>query len=44
MSKSRGNLVLVSRLRAQGEDPMVVRLALLAHHHGTDWELSLIHI
>lgn len=38
MSKSRGNLVLVSRLRAQGEDPMVVRLALLAHHHGTDWE------
>lgn len=38
MSKSRGNLVLVSRLRADGEDPMAIRLALLAHHHGRDWE------
>jgi L-cysteine:1D-myo-inositol 2-amino-2-deoxy-alpha-D-glucopyranoside ligase len=38
MSKSRGNLVLVSRLRAEGEDPMAVRLALLAHRHGADWE------
>jgi L-cysteine:1D-myo-inositol 2-amino-2-deoxy-alpha-D-glucopyranoside ligase len=37
MSKSRGNLVLVSRLRADGADPMAVRLALLAHHYRTDW-------
>ncbi|GAB77140.1 L-cysteine:1D-myo-inositol 2-amino-2-deoxy-alpha-D-glucopyranoside ligase [Austwickia chelonae] len=38
MSKSRGNLVLVSRLRAQGVDPMAVRLTLLAHHYATEWE------
>jgi L-cysteine:1D-myo-inositol 2-amino-2-deoxy-alpha-D-glucopyranoside ligase len=38
MSKSRGNLVLVSRLRADGVDPMAVRLAVLDHHHGSDWE------
>ncbi|GAA2727979.1 L-cysteine:1D-myo-inositol 2-amino-2-deoxy-alpha-D-glucopyranoside ligase [Cellulomonas aerilata] len=37
MSKSRGNLVLVSALRAQGVDPMAIRLALLAHHYATDW-------
>ncbi len=38
MSKSLGNLVLVSRLRAQGADPMAIRLALLAHRHDADWE------
>ena len=38
MSKSRGNLVLVSRLRREGADPMAIRLALLAHHYRTDWE------
>jgi L-cysteine:1D-myo-inositol 2-amino-2-deoxy-alpha-D-glucopyranoside ligase len=38
MSKSRGNLVLVSRLREQGLDPMVVRLLLLGHHYRSDWE------
>lgn len=38
MSKSLGNLVLVSRLRAEGVDPMAVRLAVLAHHYRTDWE------
>ncbi len=38
MSKSRGNLVFVSRLRAAGIDPMAIRLALLAHHHSADWE------
>ena len=38
MSKSRGNLVLVSSLREQGEDPMAIRLALLDHHYATDWE------
>ena len=37
MSKSRGNLVFVSRLLA--DDPgAVVRLALLTHHYRTDWE------
>ena len=38
MSKSRGNLELVSRLRATGADPMAVRLAILAHHYREDWE------
>jgi L-cysteine:1D-myo-inositol 2-amino-2-deoxy-alpha-D-glucopyranoside ligase len=38
MSKSRGNLVFVSRLREDGVDAMAVRLALLAHHYRTDWE------
>jgi len=38
MSKSLGNLVLVSRLRAQGADPRAIRLALLAHHYRSDWE------
>jgi L-cysteine:1D-myo-inositol 2-amino-2-deoxy-alpha-D-glucopyranoside ligase len=38
MSKSRGNLVFVSRLRDAGTDPMAIRLALLAHHYRTDWE------
>jgi L-cysteine:1D-myo-inositol 2-amino-2-deoxy-alpha-D-glucopyranoside ligase len=38
MSKSRGNLVLVSALRANGVDPMEIRLALLDHHYRTDWE------
>lgn len=37
MSKSLGNLVLVSRLRAEGVDPMAVRLAILAHHYRSDW-------
>ncbi len=38
MSKSLGNLVFVSKLRASGTDPMVIRLALLAHHYRSDWE------
>lgn len=38
MSKSRGNLVFVSRLRADGVDPMAIRLALLGHHYRGDWE------
>lgn len=38
MSKSRGNLVLVSRLRERGVDPMAIRVALLGHHYGDDWE------
>jgi L-cysteine:1D-myo-inositol 2-amino-2-deoxy-alpha-D-glucopyranoside ligase len=38
MSKSLGNLVLVSTLRRDGVDPMAVRLAILAHHYSEDWE------
>jgi L-cysteine:1D-myo-inositol 2-amino-2-deoxy-alpha-D-glucopyranoside ligase len=38
MSKSRGNLVLVSKLRSDGVDPMAIRLALLAHRHDAAWE------
>jgi L-cysteine:1D-myo-inositol 2-amino-2-deoxy-alpha-D-glucopyranoside ligase len=38
MSKSRGNLVLVSALRAQGVDPMAIRLVLLEQHYRTPWE------
>jgi L-cysteine:1D-myo-inositol 2-amino-2-deoxy-alpha-D-glucopyranoside ligase len=38
MSKSLGNLVFVSRLLADGVDPMAVRMALLAHHYRSDWE------
>jgi L-cysteine:1D-myo-inositol 2-amino-2-deoxy-alpha-D-glucopyranoside ligase len=36
MSKSRGNLVLVSRLREQGVDPAAIRLGLLAGHYRSD--------
>jgi L-cysteine:1D-myo-inositol 2-amino-2-deoxy-alpha-D-glucopyranoside ligase len=38
MSKSKGNLEFVSRLRAQGTEPAAIRLALLAHHYRSDWE------
>jgi len=38
MSKSLGNLVKVSELRAQGADPRGIRLALLAQHYRADWE------
>ncbi|MGJ9401981.1 cysteine--1-D-myo-inosityl 2-amino-2-deoxy-alpha-D-glucopyranoside ligase [Arthrobacter sp. KK5.5] len=37
MSKSRGNLVLVSKLRAAGVDPVAVRAVLLGRHYRTDW-------
>lgn len=36
MSKSRGNLVLVSRLREQGVQPAAIRLGLLAGHYRSD--------
>jgi len=36
MSKSRGNLVFVSRLRADGVDLMAVRVALISGHYRTD--------
>ena len=38
MSKSLGNLVLVSQLRADGVDPLAIRLAILDHHYREDWE------
>ena len=38
MSKSKGNLVLVSDLRESGVDPMAIRLALLASHYRDDWD------
>ena len=40
MSKSRGNLVFVSRLLAEGVDPMAIRLVLLANHYRSDWEYT----
>jgi L-cysteine:1D-myo-inositol 2-amino-2-deoxy-alpha-D-glucopyranoside ligase len=36
MSKSRGNLVFVSRLRADHVDPMALRLALIGDHYRAD--------
>ncbi|MFB9570033.1 cysteine--1-D-myo-inosityl 2-amino-2-deoxy-alpha-D-glucopyranoside ligase [Saccharopolyspora hordei] len=36
MSKSKGNLVFVSRLRGDRVDPMAIRLALLDGHYRTD--------
>jgi L-cysteine:1D-myo-inositol 2-amino-2-deoxy-alpha-D-glucopyranoside ligase len=38
MSKSKGNLVFVSRLRADGVDLMAVRLGLLSGHYREDRE------
>ncbi len=45
MSKSRGNLVLVSRLRADGVEPAAIRLGLLAGHYRADrsWSADLLH-
>jgi len=44
MSKSRGNLVFVSKLRADGVDPNAVRVALLAGHYRSDraWTADLL--
>jgi L-cysteine:1D-myo-inositol 2-amino-2-deoxy-alpha-D-glucopyranoside ligase len=36
MSKSKGNLVFVSRLVAAGVDPMAIRWALMSDHYRTD--------
>ncbi|MEO6703245.1 MAG: cysteine--1-D-myo-inosityl 2-amino-2-deoxy-alpha-D-glucopyranoside ligase [Jatrophihabitantaceae bacterium] len=38
MSKSRGNLVFVSKLRGAGVDPMAIRLALMDGHYRADRE------
>ena len=37
MSKSLGNLVLVSKLRSEGTDPAAIRAVLLSHHYRSDW-------
>jgi L-cysteine:1D-myo-inositol 2-amino-2-deoxy-alpha-D-glucopyranoside ligase len=44
MSKSRGNLVLVSTLRAQGVEPSAIRLGLLAGHYRADrfWSAQVL--
>lgn len=44
MSKSRGNLVFVSKLRSEGVDPNAIRAALLAGHYRTDraWTGALL--
>ncbi|MGW1839223.1 cysteine--1-D-myo-inosityl 2-amino-2-deoxy-alpha-D-glucopyranoside ligase [Streptomyces sp. NPDC002067] len=38
MSKSKGNLVFVSKLRRDGVDPAAIRLSLLSRHYRSDWE------
>ena len=45
MSKSKGNLVFVSRLVASGVDPMAIRWALMSDHYRTDrmWSDSILH-
>lgn len=40
MSKSLGNLVLVSQLRSQGVDPQAIRVLILSHHWRADWSYS----
>jgi L-cysteine:1D-myo-inositol 2-amino-2-deoxy-alpha-D-glucopyranoside ligase len=44
MSKSKGNLVFVSKLREAGIDSMAIRLALLANHYRSDreWDDELL--
>jgi len=44
MSKSKGNLVFVSKLLEQGIDPMVIRWALLKGHYQDDrsWSEDLL--
>jgi L-cysteine:1D-myo-inositol 2-amino-2-deoxy-alpha-D-glucopyranoside ligase len=38
MSKSKGNLAFVSKIRLAGTDPAAIRLAILAHHYRHDWD------
>ena len=44
MSKSKGNLVLVSKLVSQGINPMAIRYALMGHHYRDDqmWSEELL--
>jgi L-cysteine:1D-myo-inositol 2-amino-2-deoxy-alpha-D-glucopyranoside ligase len=45
MSKSKGNLVFVSRLVATGVDPMAIRWALMSDHYRADrmWSENVLH-
>ncbi len=45
MSKSKGNLVFVSRLVASGVDPMAIRWALMSDHYRSDrmWNDAVLH-
>jgi L-cysteine:1D-myo-inositol 2-amino-2-deoxy-alpha-D-glucopyranoside ligase len=45
MSKSKGNLVFVSRLVASGVDPMAIRWALMSDHYRADrmWSDNVLH-
>lgn len=40
MSKSLGNLVLVSKLTAAGRDPRAIRAVILDHHYRDDWSFE----
>jgi len=42
MSKSKGNLIFVSKLLNAGVDPMAIRIALMSHHYRQDhmWQES----
>ena len=44
MSKSKGNLVFVSKLIEDGCDPMVIRFALMSSHYSEDrmWSQELL--
>ena len=44
MSKSKGNLVFVSKLRSEGVEPVAMRLALFAGHYRDDrqWTATLL--
>lgn len=44
MSKSKGNLLFVSKMVNEGTNPMVIRLALIAAHYASDrmWTSSLL--
>ncbi len=44
MSKSRGNLVFVSKLLSSGIDPVVIRFALLRDHYASDrmWSEAIL--
>jgi len=46
MSKSKGNLVLVSSLVSQGVDPMAIRYALMSDHYRSDrmWSDELLQV
>lgn len=40
MSKSQGNLVLLSSLRERGEDPQAIRVLILSNHWRDDWDYT----